>query len=172
MNFQIDAGDAIVHAEGPFDGYAGAPGVPHLLERWLGEPVSVWDCVDDDEARAVLAALVARVRGGRTVHLTSRCGSASSSQSVAMSIAPAGNGAVDFHCLLAAGPVATATLPRGLERLRVCAWCYRAEHGGWRNIEDVVASEHLLERASVPAITHGICDACMARALAHLDAST
>jgi hypothetical protein len=165
VNFRIDARDAIVHAEGPFDGFAGARSVPHLPERWLGEPI--WGCVDDEEARAVLAALVARVRGGRIVRLTTRSGA----RAVAIEIAPVGSGDVEFRCRLDAAPPATPTLPPAIDRLRVCAWCYRAELGGWRDIEDVVASEHLLDRSSVPVITHGICDACLTRTLAHWDAS-
>jgi hypothetical protein len=63
----------------------------------------------------------------------------------------------------------TPALPSPLERLRVCAWCYRADLGGWREIEDVVASEHLFEHSNVPVITPGICDTCLAKAEAHLE---
>ena len=60
---------------------------------------------------------------------------------------------------------------RSFDLLRVCAWCYRARSEGiWRDIEDVVAGEHLLERATLPIVTHGICDACLAETGAELDA--
>ena len=61
-------------------------------------------------------------------------------------------------------------LASGSELLRVCAWCYRAERDGvWRGIEDVVVAEGLLQRPTVPVVTHGICDECLADTSAALE---
>ena len=53
-------------------------------------------------------------------------------------------------------------LGRPDEMLRLCAWCYRAERDGWRDIEDVVADERC-SSGPAPRVTHGICDACLRR---------
>jgi hypothetical protein len=83
-------------------------------------------------------------------------------------VALADNG-VEFRCRLGRARLISPALPSGSELLRVCAWCYRAHRGGWRDIEEVVADEHLLERPTVPVVTHGICDDCLAGAAAQLD---
>jgi len=86
-----------------------------------------------------------------------------------MDIAPVSDGGIEFRCRLGRAQLITPLLPSGSELLRVCAWCYRADRDGWRDIEEVVADEHLLERSTVPAVTHGICDGCLAETTAQLD---
>jgi hypothetical protein len=168
--YRIDSDDRLVSADGAFRRFAAAAGVPDLADQWLGR--SIWRCIGDDELRAVFAALVARVRGGRTVQVSTRCDSPSLARSVAMEIAPAPEDGVEFRCRLGRASLITPGLSSGSELLRLCAWCYRADRDGWRDIEDVVADEHLLERSTVPVVTHGICDACLAEAAAQLDPAT
>jgi hypothetical protein len=165
--YRIDAEDNLVHADGAFHRFAHAAGVPDLAERWYGR--SLWDCIGDDELRAVFVALVARVRGGRTVEVSIRCDSPSLARAIAMEIAPARDGSVEFRCRLDEARLITPALTTGDDLLRLCAWCYRADRDGWRDIEDVVADERLLERSTVPVVTHGICDGCMTEAAAKLD---
>ena len=167
MIYRIDSDDRLVYADGAFHRFADAAGVPDLAEQWYGR--SLWLCIGDDELRAVFVALVARARGGRTLHVSTRCDSPSVARSVAMVIKPMPNGGVEFRCRLGRAQLISPALPSGTELLRVCAWCYRADRGGWRDIEDVVAEEHLLERATVPVVTHGICDGCLAETAAQLD---
>jgi hypothetical protein len=167
VSYRIDSEDRLVYADGAFHRFADAAGVPDLAERWYGR--SIWHCIGDDELRAVFVALVARARSGRTVRVDTRCDSPSLARSVAMEIAPLPDDGVEFRCRLGRARLMTPALPSGSELLRVCAWCYRADRGGWRDIEDVVADEHLLERPTVPVVTHGICDGCLAEAAAQLD---
>jgi hypothetical protein len=168
VNFRIDAADALVHvhAAGPLDRYTRPAAVRLLPERWFGQVI--WQCIPDDEVRAVLVALVARARSGRTVRLRTRSASPTLPWSLAMEIAPLPRGGVEFRCRLGE-PLMNPTRPSRLDRLRLCAWCYRADCGGWRELEEVVTSEHLLERATFPIVTHGICDTCLAKAMARLD---
>jgi hypothetical protein len=96
-----------------------------------------------------------------------RCDSPSLARSVDITFTPQDNGDVEVCCHLARAELLglRASHPRPAEpddeMLRVCAWCYRAERDGWRDIEDVVSDEGLLEQLHVPRITHGICDACL-----------
>jgi hypothetical protein len=165
--YRIDSEDRLVYANGAFHRFAHAAGVPDLVESWYGR--SLWQFIGDDELRAVFVALVARARSGRTVHVATRCDSPSLARSVDMEIAPVADDGVEFRCRLGRARLITPALSSGGELLRVCAWCYRADRGGWRDIEDVVADEHLLERPTVPVVTHGICDDCLAGAAAQLD---
>ena len=167
MLYRIDANDALVHVDGAFHRFAAAAGVPDLADRWYGR--SLWQCFGDDELRALFVALVGRARGGRTLRVTTRCDSPSLARLVAMDIAPVGQDEVEFRCRLGAARLMTPALPSSSELLRLCAWCYRADRGGWRDIEEVVAGERLLERTTIPIVTHGICDACLAETAAALD---
>jgi predicted Fe-S protein YdhL (DUF1289 family) len=167
VTFRINARDAIVHAEGSCEPYAGVAIVPLLSERWLGQVI--WQFIADEEIRAVLAALLARARGGHSVRLTARSTSRTRPRAATIEIDPMPMGDVEFRCRLTSAVAASPVLPCPLDHLRVCAWCYRADRGGWRAIEDVVASEHLLEWSSFPVITHGICDSCLAKAMDQLE---
>ena len=166
MIYRIDSNDRLVYADGALQPFADAAGVPDLPDQWFGR--SLWQCIADDELRALFVALVARVRRGHTVDVRTRCASPSLVRSVAMEIAPVADGGVEFRCRLGHALLITAP-PPSPELLRLCAWCYRADSGGWRHIEDVVVAERLLERPTVPAVTHGICDDCLAEAAAQLD---
>jgi hypothetical protein len=167
MIYRIDRNDVVVHVDGAFRRFADAAGVSDLSDRALGR--SLWSFIADDELRALYVALVARARSGRTVHVNTRCDSLSLACSVAMEIAPRANGEVEFTCRLGDAKLLAPVVPGNSDFLRLCAWCYRADRGGWRDIEEVIASEQLLERATLPLITHGICDACLAEAAAELD---
>lgn len=168
--YRIDSHDRLAYADGAFHRFADAAGVPHLPAEWLGK--SLWDCIDDDELRAVFVALVARARSGHTVAFSTRCDSPSLERMVDMEIAPWTDGGVEFRCTLGEAALASRVKPNSCcDILRVCAWCYRANCDGvWRDIETVVADQHLLEHARMPIITHGICEACLAEAGAELDA--
>ena len=170
MVYRIDANDRLVYADGAFRRFAAAAGVPDLPDRWIGQ--SLWRCIDDDELRAVFVALVGRARAGHPLTVNTRCDSPNVARAIAMEISSTGDGGVEFRCGLAETRIVAAPEPSSRELLRVCAWCYRADYDGWRGIEEVVATEHLLERATVPIITHGICDACLTETSADLDELT
>lgn len=167
MIYRIDSDDRLVYLTGAFHPFAGAAGVPDLPAQWYGR--SLWQYIGDDELRALFMALVARARAGRTVQVRTRCDSPTLARAVAIEISPAADGAVEFRCRLGHARVISPALPDGGELLRLCAWCQRADRDGWRDIEDVVAAERLLERPTLPAVTHGICDNCLAQAAAELD---
>ena len=169
MIYRIDANDHLVYADGAFHRFADAAGVPTLPAQWAGQ--SLWGCIADDELRAVFVALVARARSGHTVAFNTRCDSPSLNRTVAMEISPWSAGGVEFRCTLAEAELRAPERGSSCDLLRVCAWCYRAHSGGeWHDIEDVVAGQQLLEHITMPVVTHGICDACLAETAAELDA--
>ena len=170
MVYRIDSNDRLVYVDGAFRRFAEASGVPDLTDRWLGQ--SLWQCIGDDDLRSVFVALVGRARAGHSLSVNTRCDSPSVARAVVMEIVPTGDGGVEFRCGLGESRIIADPETSTGDLLRVCAWCYRADHGGWRGIEEVVATEHLLERAAVPLITHGICGACLAETAAELDELT
>jgi hypothetical protein len=51
----------------------------------------------------------------------------------------------------------------------MCSWCQRVEvKGRWMPVETAVAALGLMAAPTVPAISHGICDACYERAMSQL----
>jgi hypothetical protein len=168
MVYRIDSHDMIVHVDGAFRRFADAVGVPDLPEDSLG--YELWTFIGDEELRAVYKALVSRARAGHVVRLETRCDSPSLMRTVEMDISPLPNGDVEIACRAGGARLITPALASGSELLRLCAWCYRVDCGGvWRGIEDVVAEQHLLEQPTVPLVTHGICDDCLADTAAQLE---
>ena len=174
MIYRIDRNDALVYADGAFRRFAASVGEPDLGERMLGQ--SLWDYIGDPELSALHLALISRARQGHEVTIRTRCDSESMARSVEITFVPQEDGAVELRCRLAGAELLNANLlPPSTGRegamLRLCAWCYRGERDGWRDIEDVVTAQHLLERPRAPFITHGICEDCLAERHAELDAT-
>ena len=168
MVYRIDSNDTIVHVDGAFRRFAAAVGLPELPDDVLGR--SLWSCIADDELRAVYTALVRRARAGHLVRVQTRCDSPSLMRSVDMDISPLPGGEIEIACTAGAARLASPALPSVNELLRLCAWCYRVDRGdSWQGIEDVVAEERLLERPTIPIVTHGICDDCLIDAAAQLE---
>jgi hypothetical protein len=166
--YRIDSNDTIVHVDGAFRRFAEAVGVPDLPDDVLGR--SLWGCIADDELRAVYTALVRRARAGHIVRFQTRCDSPSLWRRVDVEISPLPDGGVEIACTAGAARLASPAVASGSDLLRVCAWCYRVHRdGSWQGIEDVVAEERLLERPTIPIVTHGICDECLADAAAQLE---
>ena len=42
----------------------------------------------------------------------------------------------------------------------MCAWCKKADVGGWVEVEEAVRRLQLFDQARLPRITHGVCPAC------------
>jgi hypothetical protein len=161
-----------VYADGAFRRFAASVGEPDLGERMLGQPL--WAFIGDPDVSALHMALVSRAREGREITIRTRCDSEHFARSIEITFRPQEDGGVELRCRLAGAELISLNLPvtetDDDEMLRLCAWCYRAERDGWRDIEEVVTAEHLLERPSGPLITHGICADCLADLYAKLDA--
>jgi hypothetical protein len=134
----------------------------------LDEPFTRF--ADDPELRALGAALLERARRGNTITLRTRSVGTEHQAAYEITFAPAPGGEVELRSRsIDADPGEPLSAYVDGSMLLLCAWCYRAERNGWRNIEEVLTAERLLERPHAPLITHGICDACMAEQSAELD---
>ncbi len=86
-----------------------------------------------------------------------------------MTIAPEPDGSVHFRSVLvfeeSRPPVALLDLhserDADAQPVPLCSWCGRGQHGArWLDIEELVQVGRLLEPASMPPISYGICAAC------------
>jgi hypothetical protein len=173
----IDRHDRLFAFDVAFRRAAVANGVPDLPSQALGR--SLWSQFDSTALVDIYRALVARARTGKVVTVETRCDSAHLVRYVEIRIGSLSGGGVGFRSRLVAARLRLgdgerpAGEPDPADLLRLCAWCFRGEHGGgWQGIEEIVASQGLLKREHPPQITHGICDDCLAARVDELHASS
>jgi hypothetical protein len=168
VEYWIDANDVVVEVGQSWAEFARDNEAPELAvpasERTL------WTYFDNSEIRELWRLLVDRVRvleKGAEVPL--RCDAPHARRWFNMTITPEPDGRVHFRCVLtfeeARVPVSLLDTQSerddGLEPVPLCGWCGRAQHDSrWLDIEEAVQAGRLLERASMPPISHGICASC------------
>lgn len=168
VEYRIDANDVIVDVGQSWADFARDNDAPELA---LPAPDRVlWTYFENDESRELWRLLVERVRAvqkGAEVPL--RCDAPHTRRWFNMTITPEPNGNVHFRCLLSfedARPPVSLLDPHserddGLQPVPLCNWCGQGQHGSlWLDIEELVQTARLLERASMPPISHGICASC------------
>src|SRR5205807_257981 len=119
--------------------------------------------------------LLTKVRTGRTIRFEFRCDTPGARRLLEMAISPGGPGAVEFRTrVLSEQPrlavkLLAGDVPRSADLLRACSWCKRVDVGGeWAEVEEAVALLRLFEHPSLPMLTHGICESCLAHLLGTL----
>lgn len=94
-----------------------------------------------------------------------------------MTVTPEPDGGVLFRTVLVFEEVrpAVALLDPQAERdeaappVPICSWCGRGRHDDrWLDIEELLRAGRLLERSSMPPVSHGICAACREEMAAEL----
>jgi hypothetical protein len=164
--YSLDERDRIVRVNDAWTRFARENDAPELAAEQVLQR-SIWDFLDDPTTRQIYTHLVSRVRQGRTVCFSLRCDSPTLRRHLKMVVTPADRNYVDFQS------VVVAVEPRPIQRiwdrrtirsgtlLRACAWCKRVEVGGeWMEIEVALEPLRIFEMERLPALTHGICDAC------------
>lgn len=168
VEYWIDADDVVVDVG---QGWADSARANHAPE--LAVPASdrtLWSYFDSSEVRELWRLLVERVRRfEKRAALPLRCDAPHARRWFDMTVTPEPDGRVHFRCVLAfeeaRPPVSLIDLQSerddGLDPVPLCGWCGRAQHGSrWLDIEDVVKAGRLLEGASMPPLSHGICAPC------------
>lgn len=138
----------------------------------------LWDFIGDAVTRRIYEQILARVRAGRVVQFTLRCDSAAYRRLLRMTIRADASGAVDFHTdpiesvPRSPVPLLSPDSPRSASMLRACGWCNRIDVGAdeWTEVEEAVERLRLFERAALPHLSHGVCNACHAGLLATIEA--
>ncbi|MBT5579631.1 MAG: hypothetical protein HOJ56_04905 [Acidimicrobiaceae bacterium] len=131
---------------------------------------TLWTYFNHDEIRELWQLLVERVRAlQKKAHVSLRCDAHHARRWYDMTITPESDGRVHFRSVLAFDetrpPVSLLDINSvrddGLRPVPLCSWCGRGEHGSlWLDIEELVQAARLLEQASLPPISYGICGSC------------
>jgi hypothetical protein len=166
LSFDVDASDAIVRVDGPWDEFAARNGAPQLTRAAVLSR-SLLSFVAGGEMRQLTAMLLARVRSGAVVSLGFRCDAPAERRHLLLDAHAVGGLVRCRTTLLRAEPRDVPLLlddaqERGGDRLSVCGWCRRVQVPGpaWKEVEEAVESLGLFDGGSLPALTHGICPDC------------
>lgn len=170
LAYRIDASDRLCRVNRDWQDFARENGAsPSLAEGALG--TILWSHIEGDSIREIYRLLTLRARQGRSMSFTYRCDSPVERRTFLMSIRAGEEQCVDFQSDLIsmesrpAVRLLESNHPRGEGFVRVCAWCQRVAVGPeeWLEVEDAVNRLGLLQAESLPALTHGMCQACGTR---------
>jgi hypothetical protein len=167
--YRLAADDSIAWVDDDFRAFARANDAPELVDGVVGR--SLFDFVDGLVVTELWRLLLGRVRSsGTPVELPFRCDSPGLRRYMAVRLSPREGGEVDFLSKVMRmewrEPVGLLGRDRrggsGDELVRVCSWCCRVAAPEWVEVETAAERLRLLEESYVVALTHGICDRCVA----------
>lgn len=170
VTYAVDADDRVVYVNHDWQTFGRANGAPDSL---LGEAVlgrSLWEFIHDAETRHLHTVLLGKVRRSAAplFGLPFRCDAPHLRRYMRMDLIARGQGEVEYRCSIERveqrPAIASITAPDGAEFLRMCSWCKKVHAGStsWLEIEDAIAALGLFDAAALPAISHTMCDACLA----------
>lgn len=162
--YELDADDRVSAADGRWDACAPRNGVAPCP---LGQ--SLWTLVDGIERVHVLRRIIAGVRtSGAAVEVPFRCDGPAVQRHMQFHAAPLDGGRVRIATRLllelpSDAPPAPRSAPADDAMICMCSWCsrIRTADGGWLPPAEVAARLGMFCGARMPAITHGICGACL-----------
>lgn len=169
IRYRVNDRDEIVFVNEAWNGFAERNTGAHLVsDRVLGQ--SLWSFVTDRTTRLLYRDVLARVRSGRSVQFTFRCDSPECRRRLEMTVSREPDGLIEFHIrTLAEEPRPPQALldpdqTRTETMLRVCGWCKKVKaNDRWLEVEEAVSALALFDQPRLPAVTHGICEACFER---------
>lgn len=129
---------------------------------------SLWDYMTGRETRHISRLLLDSVlRKGVRITIPYRCDSPGLCRYMEMEIAQVEGGLVEFRSsILRSEPrepvfLIDPSASRSGEFLTICSWCRRARVASrWVELEVAVKTLDLFSSASLPQLTHGICQEC------------
>ncbi|MDQ1255884.1 MAG: hypothetical protein QG656_478 [Candidatus Hydrogenedentes bacterium] len=165
--YVIGADDVLISASESWDAFALANGAPDMcFDKVRGR--NLFEFVSEPETVLIYRQMIAKVRaGGALVRFRFRCDSPETRRLFEMTMTRQDAADVRFDVLTIetapheTGALLDRTAPRGNDLLVVCGWCKKVRHeNDWIEIDEAVRVIGLLERAVMPSISHGICEAC------------
>ena len=173
--YRVDADNRITDVDSAWLAFA-QQNAPSRLDRraTIGRPLP--DFISDAETRHLYHMIFARVRATkRSLVLPFRCDSPTLRRFMELEVAPLAGDALALTGRLLweeARPhvaLLDVAVPRGEDALTICSWCKQVYVAGeWIDVEEAVSRLRLFYRASLPHLTHGICERCRDRVLAAL----
>jgi hypothetical protein len=173
--YRVDGQDTITFVNHEWDLFAVANAAPDLLSGRIVSR-SLWDFVSDATTRQLYRDMLKRNRAGHGVRFPFRCDAADWRRFLEMDLSSFSGDAVEFQVRtlsLEKRPsqaLLEVNRPRTDALLRMCGWCKRVAVGvGWVDVEEAVLQMRLFESASLPMLTHGICEECEEKMNSFLD---
>lgn len=169
VEYSIDEHDVVVGVGGQWADFATDNGAADLVTPSADR--TLWSYFDQPEVRELWQMVVTHVRThGALTRLPFRCDAPTARRWFEMTVEPGFDGGVHFRSELVfeeeRAPI--ALLDAAVERdpdaepTTVCTWCSRVgDHGvTWVDIDELLRSERLLERAALPPIVWAFCEPC------------
>lgn len=164
ISYSVDADDTIVSTGGDWDTVAAESDAPELCD--LGR-VNLLASISDPTLQELWRLILNDVRASNRRHgFALRCDAPTLRRWLTLVVEPHADGSVAFNSVETSTEVRPYVglldrrAPRTDDLVKVCAWCGRAQAGGWVTIEEAVKRLGLFGRATMPRISHGICDDC------------
>lgn len=168
VEYRIDGRDVLTGVGGGWADFARQNQAPELAVP--ASDRTLWSYIDRPEIAELWQLLVHRVRDmQRTARVPFRCDAPDARRWFEMTVVPEPDGGVRFRSALVFEEPrpAVALLDPDAARdadaqpIPICSWCGRGQHGThWFDIEELLQVGRLLELASLPPISYGICAAC------------
>lgn len=163
--YWLNRSDVLIRAnEAWFDFYAANTG-GKSAQKFIGQTFLDW--IDGYENQALFASILTRVRGGHAlVDMPFRCDSPDEKRLFSMHVTLDSNGDVHFKTHALKTQSRPSVHWKADEMVTMCGWCNRIAIGkaeqrsAWIPVDEAVRSMQLLESATAPQLTHGICTDC------------
>lgn len=177
VRYRVDAGNRIIAVNDAWDRFAEANDGHHLLgAAVVGMPL--FNYITDPTTRLLYTTMLDRVRGRRMpllIHF--RCDAPSVRREMTLEMRAEADSAVEFvvqtqrEDTREAVSLLDANASRDGRIVRMCGWCKRVQLPShvWIEVEEAIGPLEIFAAATVPMLSHGICERCEADALVTLD---
>lgn len=163
----VDADGNITAVNDEWVEFACENGAPELASAAvIGR--ALWEFIEGRETRHISRLLLDKaIRSGKGLTIPYRCDSPELRRFMEMEIVPVDNGFVEFRSRILKverrAPVLLLDPHAGRsdEFLTICSWCRRARIASmWIELDEAVKKLDLFSSASLPQLTHGMCEDC------------
>ncbi len=166
--YEIDLDARVTTVNDAWDAFAGENLADHLArDRIVGD--SLWDHITGTDLRELYETVLRSVsESGESIRFPFRCDSPSLRRFLELEISSSGKGWKFISRTLSVEerePVELLdpTVPRGDELVTLCSWCKKIKTPkGWFPVEEGLSELRPFDSRQMPAISHGMCDECLA----------
>lgn len=165
--YRLNRRDEFIFVDEGWGSFAAANDALDLMpELVLSRPL--WDFISDETTVQLYREILRQARAGHPARFGFRCDAPELRRGMEMIVTGLGGGEVQFETRVLREEwrprqeLLARYVARAGEMLRMCGWCKRVDVGAgrWEEVEDAVKALSLFEREALPALTHGICEAC------------
>jgi len=171
VEYRINAQDLLIDFSGDWERFALENAAPQLVaNQILGR--SLWEFISNVETRMVYKALLAKVRKGKSpFDVEFRCDASDLRRYIRLSMLPLSKNRVQFvGTVLKVEPrdsigLLDPIISRSDDLFTICSWCKSVllPDGRYAEVEEAVDNLGLFQRDVQPALSHGICPACLSK---------